>query len=406
MSRFKKLSGAIPVLFTALYFAYAAHALTEQEVLQRGLSDPDVQRRFNAQQAQAQAQLKAAGLWDNPSLEYSREDLDLQQGTSEETTIWLRQRINIAGIHGLEKEAAKFSLTASKYNQELERRDWILRLRTAFYQTLAAQQTLSAVDRLKIRLQQLASAVQNRADKGDASRFDTLRINKEQAVIGSHYSIVHAEYGTQQSTLFALMNAPAASLEGTLLPPATPLATADIVQHPQLQALSAQQRSAQTRAKAQRRSRWPELTLGVGRKEVTEPGVDLDGNTFSVGIEIPLFDRGQGHDQVAQSQAFQLQADKAILLRQLRAKKHSLENALRSHLQSATELAILNSSESTHPEQSGLSYLAELSYRSGELSIMELLDAYQSDLATTQRLIDLSLQARLAYIQLQHLSGE
>ena len=402
----KKIPSAIPVILAALCFTPVTNALTEQEALQRGLSDPDVQRRFEAQQTQAQAQLKASGHWDNPSLEYSREDLDLQQGTSEETTIWLRQRINIAGVHGLEKKAAKFSLTASNYSQELERRDLTLRLRTAFYHTLAAQQKLSAVDGLKTRLQQLTSAVQRRADKGDASRFDALRINQELAVIGSDYSIAHADYSTQQSTLFALMNAPAESLEGRLLPPATTLSAVDVVQHPQLQALSAQQRSAETRAKAEQRSRWPELTLGVGQKELSEPGVNLDGNTFSVGIEIPLFDRGQGHGQVAQSQAYQLRADQSILLRQLRAKKQSLENALRSHLQSATELAILNSSESTHPEQSSLSNLAELSYQGGELSVMELLDAYQSDLATTQHLIDLSLQARLAFIQLQHLNGE
>ncbi|MDO3385309.1 TolC family protein [Gilvimarinus sp. SDUM040013] len=380
-------------------------------MLQKGLSDPDVQRRFDAQQAQAKAQLDASGHWDNPSLEYSREDLGLQQGTSEETTIWLRQRINIAGVNGLEREAAKFSMTASEYSQKLERRDWMLRLRSEFYQTLAAQQKLSAVEGLKNRLQQLANAVQRRADKGDASRFDVLRINKELAVIGSDYSLANAEYHSHQSLLFALLNSPAEQLKGNLLPPTTSLPTVDVVQHPKLQALTAQQRSAETRAKAAQRSRWPELTVGVGRKEVTEPGLDLDGNTFAVGIEIPLFDRGQGHDQVAQSQAFQLQADKAILLRQLQAKTQSLKNALRSHYQSARELEKLNSrdaspSKASPSQESSLSYLAELSYQGGELSVMELLDAYQSDLATTQRLIDSSLQARRAHIQLQHMNGQ
>ena len=143
------------------------------------------------------------------------------------------------------------------------------------------------------------------------------------------------------------------------------------------------------------------MTLSVGRKELSEPGIELDGNTFAVGVEIPLFDRGQGHDQVAQSRAYQLQADQAILQRQLRADVDGLKTALRSHHQSASELARLNVDE-----QSSLSYLAEISYQAGELTVMELLDAYQSDLATAQRLIEVSLQARLSYIQLQQLHGE
>lgn len=379
----------------------SAVAITEQDVLQKGLSDPDLQSRLEALVTGAEAAVDAAGHWDNPSIEYSREDLDLQRGASEETTIWLRQRINIAGVHGLNKHAAEHSLAASQYNQAQEERDWSMRLRLAFYQALAAQQRSAAVAELLSRLKQLTATVRHRAERGDASRFDVLRMSNELAVLSSDFESASADHRAWQATLFALINMPVEPLEGGLLPPSDALPPVDLSRHPQLQALGAEQRSAESRAEAERRARWPELTLSVGRKELSEPGIELDGNTFAVGVEIPLFDRGQGHNQVAQSRAYQLQADQAILRRQLSAEVDVLETSLLSHYRSAGELNRLNSAD-----KSSLSYLAEISYQAGELTVMELLDAYQSDLATAQRLIAVSLQARLAYIQLQQLHGE
>ena len=138
----------------------------------------------------------------------------------------------------------------------------------------------------------------------------------------------------------------------------------------------------------------PDHRVDMGNEIVTASAVYL--SSYAV-----VAHRGQGHDQVAQSRAYQLQADPAILQRQLHADVDGLKTALRSHHQSASELARLNVDE-----QSSLSYLAEISYQAGELTVMELLDAYQSDLATAQRLIEVSLQARLSYIQLQQLHGE
>ena len=401
MTAIKNCHGTGWVLVLALSFAPCAGALTEQEAVQQGLAEPDLQSRKAAQLTEAEAAVQAAGHWDNPVIEYNREDLDLQRGTSEETTIWLRQRINIAGVHGLNRQAAEHSLTANQYHHELEEREWATRLRLAFYQTLAAQQRMAAVSALETRLATLTDTVQRRAERGDASRFDVLRMRNELAVLSSDHESASADHNAQQAALFALINAPAEPLEGGLLPPGDALPPVYLSQHPELLALGAEQRSAESRAQAERRARWPELTLSVGRKELSEPGIELDGNTFAVGVEIPLFDRGQGHDQVAQSRAYQLQADQAILQRQLRADVDGLKTALRSHHQSASELARLNVDE-----QSSLSYLAEISYQAGELTVMELLDAYQSDLATAQRLIEVSLQARLSYIQLQQLHGE
>lgn len=389
------------VFFACLLLSPASNALTEDEVLQRGLSDPDLQLHIQSRLSQAQAEVQAAGRWTNPSLEYSRENLDLPQGTSEEETLWLRQRINIAGVPTLKKKAAKYLLSATEYQLDMERRDWILRLRTAFYQSLAAQQQLTAVTALHERLQIMANTMQRRADKGDASRFDVLRINKELAIISNNKASANSDYNSHLSTLFALTNIQAENIQGDLLPTDISLPTLDIREHPRIKALISEQRSLEARVKTARRARWPELTLGIGRKEVSEPGLDLEGTAFSVGIDIPVFDRGQGQDNVALNRFFELEADKSLLARELRARSSALATSLRHHIQSANRLAQLNSNV-----QTGVSYLAEISYQAGELNVMELLDAYQSDLASTEHLIAVSLQARMTYIQLQHIHGK
>ena len=78
MTAIKNCHGTGWVLVLALSFAPCAGALTEQEAVQQGLAEPDLQSRKAAQLTEAEAAVQAAGHWDNPVIEYNREDLDWQ----------------------------------------------------------------------------------------------------------------------------------------------------------------------------------------------------------------------------------------------------------------------------------------------------------------------------------------
>lgn len=57
------------------------------------------------------------------------------------------------------------------------------------------------------------------------------------------------------------------------------------------------------------------------------------------------------------------------------------------------------------PASRDLSRIAEAAYRAGEASLLELLDAYRAELDAETTELDLALRARLARIELDHLSG-
>ncbi len=390
------------VFFCVFNFSLQARAaLTEYQVVTLGFENPEIKMQWKAQLEKARGEMLHAGRWENPSIEYSQENLDLPGGTSEETSVWLRQKINIAGVKGLERKAAAKSYEAEEKQQAMDARHWQKTLREAFYETLAAQQKLAAIQQVYSHLKTIEKMVKQRAERGDASRFDALRIKKELSVLIGKNGSAEAKFAGLRNALFSKIDAPQQALEGRLLPTEITVESVDWSEHPQLQAIHSLQQSAEIRARAAGREHWPELTLGVGRKELNEPDISADGNLVSLGVTLPLFDHGRGEKQIAKSSVRQLKAEMILLQRQLEV---AYQSALLSY-RTNTDAALQLQGPSENNEQS-LSRLAEASYNAGELSVMALLDAYQSDLEATEQYIDTALQARLAYLQLQFLRGK
>ena len=80
---------------------------------------------------------------------------------------------------------------------------------------------------------------------------------------------------------------------------------------------------------------------------------------------------------------------------------------LRGAWQQADELrkaALAYRSDSPDGTQ-GLTAIAQAAYQSGEAGLLELLDAYRTELDFSTTALDLALRARLAHIELETLSG-
>lgn len=405
----------LPLLVSAVISNQCLAQLTEFQVLQLGMENPQIQAQWQAQIEQARGQMQHSGLWENPSIEYSQENLELPSGESAENTLWLRQNINIAGVKRLQRKAAEFDFEAQKTQQVLDLRDWRRLLREDFYTVLAAQENLLLLTAVYSRLSTLSDFVAQRAERGDASQFDALRIEKELGVIASQYANADTTYSTLRNQLFSIVERVSHAqeinslqkqvLSGKLLPDAINIADLteknNWLDHPQILALNSSMQSAELSAQAAGREHWPELTIGIGRKELNEPEFTAKGNAISLGITLPLFDRGRGEKRIAQSAIHELQAKKSLLLRQLDAAWMSAIHTLATQQKIAGQLKALSSDS-----ERSLSRLAEASYQAGELGVMELLDAYQADLEASEQYINTALQARLAYIQIQHLNGE
>lgn len=375
--------------------------LTEFQAIEQGMAQPEVQALLEAQLEQARGEKQSAGRWYNPEIEYSQEQIDLPSGNSEETLWWVKQRLNLAGVKGIERDAAAMTLEAAEARSSLERRQWRTRIRTRFYDTLAAQTGAEVLTGHRNRLQQVATMIEQRVAAGDASEYDRLRIAQELARAQSLAAQAQARQEAERQKLFGLIGGEPHALTGKLLPPQSGRSTQTLGQHPQLLMLMSLKRSAELGTKAARRSAWPEVSLGLGRKSVDESGFSAEGNAVALSLEIPLFDRSRGEAQRSRGLAREYAADYALTHKRLRARQKALQTTLAARRESALAFR-----QATAGGERSLSALAEASYQAGEVTIMELVDAYRAELDTRQQYIDSARSARATFIELQQLEGQ
>jgi outer membrane protein TolC len=350
----------------------------------------------------AEGNAAAAGRWANPEVEFSQESLDLSAGDSEERFFWIRQRLNVAGVHGLERDAADRMRTAEAARIEFSQREIARDIRRLFYEALAAEQESQTINAWRGRLAELTSSVERRAAAGDASRYDHLRLARELALIRGQALDLEAAVESARDRLFSLIGGQPAALDGTLLPPsADGQAAADVVAgHPLLNALEAEASSVALSAKAAAREGWPEITVGVGRRELDQPGGDADGNLVMLGVEVPIFDRGDGKQYAAESRARRLRAERALAANRLAADARSVQREIRARRDAVSLLQ----ADGENPYS--LSIIAESAYAEGEIGVMELIDAHRADLAAALEANARAQAARESYIELQMLRGD
>ena len=370
--------------------------LSASEAVDTGLARTELAALATARREMAAGEADAAGRWDNPELEYSREGVDVPGGTSEDRFLWVRQRFDLAGVHGLERQAADRHVLA-----EDARIDYLLRerardIRLLFYRTLASQRLEALLDAQAQRVAVLREAVAARVAEGDAARYDLLRLDRESAAITARLARARAEAEAARARLFAMLDVAAAPLVGELLPPPLPTTELDPQDHPLLRALAAEAAAALLTARAARRGAWPALTVGVGRRETEEPGLSADGSTLSLALEVPIFDRHRGQAQAATAQADALTAEAALTRSRLAAELRASGQAMAAQREAALALRTDDS----------LAAMAEAAYAAGELGVMALIDAHQADLDAAQQRIELALAAREHWIEIQLLTGE
>lgn len=379
-----------------------AELVTEQDAVNRALANKLFEQVLASRNGTAESERAAAGRWHNPEVMYERETLDLPGGESEETTLSITQRFNLAGIKRLERRAAGHDLDAARARTELQRRERIALTRLAFYRALMAENRAERMRDLITELSALDAAVRARAQAGDVSRYDTIRMQRELAIQDARYLQLQSEARAARQQLQLLADVPALStLQGRLLPPSlADTAAADrLAGHPLLMAVDAEQGSADSQAQASTRQRWPDMTLGLGKKSVSEPGLEADGQVISLGLELPIGDSGRQSAAAHRYQASQLRAERELLLQQLRAEESIAREAVTINRQASEKLAV-------HDSQGEMVKIARAAYEAGEISVMELLDAFSSGFSVHESLQQHAMAARHAHIQWQQLTGE
>lgn len=346
----------------------------------------------------ANAEVVAAGVLPNPKISYGRYDLLTQHNTmydgNVQQQVVLELPVLIAGQHGARVEAAEKRVAATEADIEAEYAGLVHSVWTLFVKQLADQQRAVVLDETAHYMQHLTEIVSGRAQAGNASPYDLLRIELEAKSLQTRLETVRNDVSATAGELGVLLGLSGWKPQalGTLsylnVPADTEKLWAEAERmNPDLEAARRGEVAADAGLERARRERWPVPSFQVGSVFTDKPY----GNTSFAGmsVDLPIFDRGQGGMARAASEKQSALLERELTMARIRS---GLERAV--DLLSRRRETRANFERNVVEKLTDLKNMGEASYRLGKGSLLELLDASRSRTETRLTHLDL-MQAEI-----------
>jgi cobalt-zinc-cadmium efflux system outer membrane protein len=385
-----------------------AGGLTEAEAVRMALARPAVSTVVDGEVGMARGEAIEAGLWSNPALSYSREQVFGRGAEGADDFVTLSQEFDLGGRRSLRGDAGQARVRAAEHLGAWTRVTLAAEVRQRYCDVLLATGRLQAAEGWFTRVDVATEVVGRRTAAGDTSAYDHRRLLRERAAAAARVREAKAELAAARTRLARLVGVedPASlSLSGTLLPEATaadqePLSER-VARRPDLKALDAEIAAAELERRAASRGWVPDLGLSGGLK--TTRAADTRGWGFVVGVSVPLpfAAHGQGEAEKAAGRARLAAGRRELVLSEALGEA----SALAARETGLGEAARVFRKEAVGPSED-LARTAELAYKAGEVGVLELLDAWRSVLDASLQVLDLEAAARRARIELDRTVGE
>jgi cobalt-zinc-cadmium efflux system outer membrane protein len=341
----------------------------------------------------AELAVGAAGARPNPSLAWEREAVPGLD--THDDYVRLAIPIDLSGRRGLalaaaREEAAAVAAEASRARIVVE-----IEARRAYAAAAGARQRVASLEAARARLAELVDVLGARAKSGDAAEYDAERVALELALLDDELATARRALAAAQVALGGMLGAPDTPIEATddvVLPV---LREADGAQRLDVVAARRRASAARTEARQMRRGWFPRLELGVGlvvSGNETDRGV---GYVVSIGGDLPLLDRGGAAARRADAAAAMWDAEGDALAVEADADVAEARVTVAAVTEQARAFA-----EGPAQRAAKLTRGAEVAYREGDRSIVELLDALRAERTTQARALDLVLEAHDAELDL------
>lgn len=399
MFLFPESAGRLALALMALCCASIACAqtrLTADEAVERALAHEPWQQEWRAPIDMARGDVTLARTLANPELVFSREELG-DAANGEETSMLLTQPLELGGRRGARIRAAEAGLAVAEAASVRDQRRARAEVLRAYYAAVAAEQHRQARAKALIALESLAGIAGKRHVGGDLSGYEARRIQQAAGQARAAHAEAEASARAARAALAAWAgpDADTAILDEDIPLPRLPDQAA--TGSTDLDLAAAERTRAEAELAAASRLSLP-VTVGFGRTRLRQGGWSDDGLRLEVGVGLPLFDRRQG--ERARSRA-------ALSLAEARYEREQRQLAIRSAalLEQARVLAASAERITSQllPEATELTALARASFSEGELDLVALLDAYDTEAALVERGLQDRLRALDAALALEAL---
>jgi len=394
ISRVRQASlASIIVLGLAASPATAQLVVGEDLAIQRALAREGIAARDEADRAAANAEVGIIGPLENPSVEASYEG----GGGETEWQLGVVQPIDLSGSRGALRDAARAEASAVDADIDRRRQELVAEVRQAFVQCSAGSAQLDIWERYAAQLDEAVRVSTARAEAGDTAVYDVRRVRVEQSAARASLASAKGEQAAGCATLAALtgIEGPQVELEAISKLASGP----QDGDRPDILAQEQRVLAATQRVSAARRARFPRIAVGAGVRRVDD-GIDTAyGPALSLGISLPLWNGGGAAMRREEALLAARQNELLIARRQAEAEVQAA-----SARRSATRTAAV-SAAGARDDASRLGEIAQTAYKSGEIGVVELLDAYEAARDADLSVIAFALEAALAAIDYDLTTG-
>jgi cobalt-zinc-cadmium efflux system outer membrane protein len=321
-----------------------------------------------------------AGALPNPSLSYggSRLVSGASTGAVMQHQFVIDQPLLLFGQRQTRRDLAELNVSVERARVATILAGRRLEVRQAFASLVARQEELRILQDSQVELERIACVVRGRAQAGDTSQYDVMRIETENRSL--QVEVMNAATNVEDASghLASLLGFPAwlPEADGTLTPGSVPTeldALWDTAQQrrPALVAIRQRQSAAQGELALARRERLPVPALSTGVLTTRE----VTGTSAFVGLSVPLalFDRNRG--PIAHAAA-EIEAERLAGDAEIAEARAEIERTQKTFLSRRRTLAMLEGEVVRRLPD--LRRMAEDAYREGKGGILELLDASRS----------------------------
>lgn len=316
----------------------------------------------------------------NPSISYGGVHLvsGLSTGAVTQHQVVVEQPLLIFGQRNARVQEADLTVAAERARVADALAQRRLAVRQAFATLLSRQEQLRVMQTSLSDLERVEQVVRGRADAGERSRYDVLRIETETESLRVDAMNAETDVDDAAGQLASVLGFPgwAPRAVGTLDPGNVPTDVDTLwktaqERRPSLVAIRQEQAAARGGLFLARRERLPVPAVSGG----TQYTQDVNGTSafFGFSIPVPLFDRGQG--SIAKAVA-QVNAQDLALAAESAEARAEVERAATVLQKRRAALSLLETQVVQRVPM--LRQMAEAAYTEGSADILELLDAMRS----------------------------
>ncbi|HYN09791.1 MAG TPA: TolC family protein [Vicinamibacterales bacterium] len=395
------------MLLFALCLSLHANAqeLTESEAIARALTESARLRALRARPAQIAAEQNIRRLQPNPVVSFLQESA---AGTRDRFVL-VQQELPTSGRLRLLRQAGTAAVLAADLRVKHAEYEIRQDTRAAFTRLVAGQARIQQLTSTVQTLEGLTSRLTERERAGDGSRFDRLRAERELADLKAERRAAEAHLAEARAALAGLLGITGESplVASGPMGAVSSAPTLDIVlatartRRIELQTVNAEISRLEFDQRAASRLGRPQPVASVGLKQ-TDDGIRSDtGYAVSLGVALPLFNRGQADVAVAGAALTAARAERDALMVEIEQEVRG------AHAGAALLAALTDEYQRDALDRSReLVRIATVAYDDGELGILELLDAHRSLVNAELRAMNFRAEARLATIRLDRAIGE